>query len=979
MRGHRTLAIKYFAFIACIAFSAPRARAGVMEFMSRAAYNILPGGESCEAVDETKALAAVEELENCVAPASTLGIEKQLADIAAVNERLRQPRPQGKAEDRFFALLARENQRELGCASGFSKELIKNDEAVTHLRNRFLALRDAKRTLTSKVERLSSPSYMGPRLCPMTIEELRPNPNIVAITGRDEGYELCRELIAARTAVKILQDGIPLIGSPEVFELADKIGVEDTVNPQDIDRRIREAYRAAGGAIQNSAEHIENVLKTQGGAGFNRSERSALMSDPALVQKVLNLSPQSQPLRALACDANAAYGAGADKLRTTLLVGSLLFGGGVSLAGRLGVGAVRIVTGVDAARAAGTVTFNAANAIKTAALFSLGAATGVTEGLAAIEQVDRACLSKNTMRTFAPNACIGAPRIDRLEQDNCILAASLSTLGIGATVMGVRVAGRAGEALDAERAAARGTQESAEEAAAAAPSSGSPDRRRGLNAPLATSATREQFKAHYLRYEAASLEQNERWVSFATGERKGATRFIELENWKLRDLNKTLQDKDLATALTNRHKEITMEEFDALRAKYPNLKFHPYSDYKSVRFAIEGDVPPGFDADLQKTFARIQTRFTADLKTRNLVRADEDPADWFRAASGASADEAAVVARWARDEGDAMRMASAQDPAVRAKIEENLRRTDELRREAVARVADTGMVERSSEGHLVLEKDVMEIMRKAKDDKEAAEMLRLRYGLSSLTPEQAGSLRRYAQAADKFSPSLYVVRREVATLDDAESGGFSIDFVGMGASNLQSTANALAGTRSLDAALLRTRQAEKDVTAVFEGRRRSVTEVARSIFGPERVRTVCSGDDCVGVLTSPLTESEKLRLANTLASQQDGANIRMAYIPPYVQDRGARSILATHGESVEKIMRTELVGRMETTRLRGLLFAIDVKSYEPGTGGMGLVVGRSPNLRLSPSEEKMIQEAFRKAVGKLNGELYGAGSGYRTF
>lgn len=921
MRGHRTLSVKHFALAACIAFSGLQARAGVMEFMSRAAYNILPGGESCEALDETKALAAVEELENCVAPASTLGIEKQLADISAMNERLRQPRPPGKAEDRFFALLARENQRELGCASGFATELVKDDEAVAHLRNRLLALREAKRKLRIAVERLSSPSYMGPRICPSIPEDLRPNPSLVSMMGRDEGYELCREVLATRTAVKILQEGMPLIGSPEVFELVDKVGVEDAVSPQDLDRRIRETYSRAGRAIQKNADAIENMLKTHRGAGFDRSERAALLSDPALVQKVLNQSPNSAPLRALACDANAAYGAGADKLRTTLLVGSLLFGGGITLAGRLGVGAIRIASGVDAARAAGTVTFNAANAIKAAALFSLGAGTGLNEGLAIIEQIDRACLSKNSLRTFAPNACVGAPRIDRLEQDNCILAASLSTLGIGATIAGARVVGRTGEALDAERAAARASQESAEDAAVhGGTTSGTPDRRRGLNAPLATSATREQFKTHYLRYEAATLEQNERWVSFATGERKGASRFIELENWKLRDLNKTLQDKDLATALTNRHKEITMEEFDALRAKYPNLKFHPYSDYKSVRFAVEGDVPPGFDADLQKTFARIQTRFTADLKTRNLVRADEDPADWFRAASGASADEAAVVARWARDEGDALRMASAQDPAVRAKIEDNLRRTDELRREAVARVADTGMVERSS-----------------------------------------------------------VVRREVATLDDAESGGFSIDFVGMGASNLQSTANALAGTKSLDAALLRTRQAEKEVTAVFEGRRRSVTEVARSIFGPERVRTVCSGDDCVGVLTSPLTEAEKARLANTLASQQDGANIRMAYIPPYVQDRGARSILATHGESVEKLMRTELVGRMENTRLRGLLFAVDVKSYEPGTGGMGLVVGRSPNLRLSPSEEKLIQEAFRKAVGKLNTELYGAGSGYRTF
>lgn len=977
--GLRSLVL--FIFAATLPMSA--AHAGILEFMSRVAYNTLPGGESCEDFKESDAEAAVSDIEKCVAPPGIIGIERQTSTISDISQEiLRTTPPRGNAEDRFFGLLGRENQRELICAGNFARDLVKDNEAVALIRQRLLALRDSKQFLIEKARQLASPRYSGPRVCPMTIEDLQPNQAVIQMLGKDEGYELCRDLIAARTQVQILKDSIPLIGSPTVFDLADRIGVSRSpLSDQELDQQIKAAYGRAETAIRTDADRVKSILQTKGGQGFNRAERRALMSDQALVSKVLNVSPSSQPLKALACDANASYGSGADKFETSLLVGSLLFGGAVGIVARTGAAATTISLGVQSARTAGLLSSSAANATRTAALFSLGAGTAVTEGLTAIELIDKACFNSNRTEVRA-SECVSAPRVEMLARDNCVVAAAVSGLGLGATAVAGRMIIR--EALGTGRAAGVGRigATSAEDAATTAGAAqrnselGSDaeravtvTRRRNAAQPLQTSANREEFKAHYLRYEAATLDDNETWVKFATGEKK-ASRFVEIENWKLRDLNKTLQDKDLATALTNRHKEITMEEFEALQKKYPGIKLHPYSDYKSVRFAIEGPVPPGFDADLQKTFASIQTRFEADIKARNLVRGDENPADWFRAATGETGDQSALVARWAREEGSPMQVASFQDPVVRAKLEANLRETDRLREQAVAVAADTGMVERTADGHKVLGKDVMEIMRKAKDDENAAYMLRQRYGLASLTPEQASKLRSYAAAADKFSPSLYVTRREVATLDEADMGGFSIDFVGMGASNLQSTANALAGVKSLDDAILRARQAEKDVTTVFEGRRRSVTEVARDLFGADRVKTVCSGDDCVGVMKSGLSETEKARLANTLASQQDGANIRMAYIPPYVNDRGARSILATHGESVEKLMRTELVGKMENSRLRGMLFAIDVRSDSPGTGGMGLIVGKAPNMRLSPSEERLVREAFRKAVGKLNDELY---------
>lgn len=934
------------------------AQAGLMEFMSTAAYNLFPGGERCESVDEARAHEAMSAIALCRTTSVAPDMDRRTAPLADLAPHLTSARTSERAQDRFFGLLAQENRNELDCAADFARDIVGNEQGVRIIRERLRALGDAQRLVTEKAAILASPQHIGPRICPLSIDQLEPpNPHLIQLMGRDSGHEVCRDLIAARTAVKMIKDSLPLTGSPAVAELADQMNRRQPLSDSELDQRIRQTYQNAERSIRNDSQRINRILESRGGAGFNRSERYALMSDPVLVRKVLDLSPQPEALEPVACQANAAYGEGADRLQMTLIVGSLLFGGVTSIVARTGVAAAQVHIGLQAARTAGTLSFTSARAIQTAALFSLGVGTGLAEGLATAQAIESACLSGRRFQTRATNSCVAAPQVSQLESDNCVLAASLSAIGIGGTALGVRSASRSQSGVSEARAET--------------------EMARGSRLALRTAASREEFTAHYLRYEATTLSQNEEWVRRATAGPGTRTRFVEMENWQLRDLNTRLHDKDLVTALTNRHKEITMEEFAALSARYPGLRFHPYSDYKSVRFAIEGDPPAGFDADLQATFARIQTRYATDLRGRGLVRAEDNPADWFRAAMGGEADQASLAARWAREHGHPSRIASFADPAVRRGIETNLRETETLRQRAVTSLQGTSLIERSPEGHTVLSREVIEVLRRTNDDAEAARLLRQRYGLARLSTEQVGVIRSYVRSADRFSPSLHVIRRDVATLEDADLGGFSIDFVGMGATNLQATANSLAGVTSVDDAILRARAAEHEVTALFESRRTSVTEAARAVFGAERVRTVCSGDDCVGLLRSGLSSSERVRLANYLASQQDGSNVRLAFIPPGIPDRGARTVLATHGESLEKLLRANLVGEIEPTRLRGLLFAVDVRSTDPGTGSMHLITGRPPHLRLSPTEQRAIDRAFQRSLEQLNQELFSGAGGYR--
>jgi hypothetical protein len=492
------------------------------------------------------------------------------------------------------------------------------------------------------------------------------------------------------------------------------------------------------------------------------------------------------------------------------------------------------------------------------------------------------------------------------------------------------------------------------------------DRRVGSTVSHNISAKREQIKAKLLNSEYTTEAENLNWIAKAERPRAKDQLFIEIENAKLKQLNDTLKDKDLVTSMTNMHKQLSIEEFTELAKKYPGLKFYPYSDFKSLRFAIEGEIPATFQSDIAVAFSRAQKKFDVWAKTNKLIRETDEPVtSWFKMGSGQLADEASAAARFARTQPESKSVVHFASSEVSQSLALGLQRTDGLRSEIVERLANSNLVEKSRQGPSLLKTDVFEVLRKSSNATEAAEKLKKRFGLAEINPELAGKMFEYSRSVDSFSPSLYIGKREVATLEAADKGGFSVDFVGLGAQNISGTAAALAGAQDVSAALERARQAEKKVTSIFTERRNSVKEISEGTLG-SKLKTVCSGDDCVGVPAVPLSLPEKQRLLNSLASQTDGANLRVAFIQPGIKNREARSVIAVHGEQIEKYLRESLEGQIEPQRLKGVLFAVDMKATNIGVGRASLIMGQSPSLSLSAIEKSKIDDAFKSAVESLN-------------
>lgn len=81
---------------------------------------------------------------------------------------------------------------------------------------------------------------------------------------------------------------------------------------------------------------------------------------------------------------------------------------------------------------------------------------------------------------------------------------------------------------------------------------------------------------------------------------------------------------------------------------------------------------------------------------------------------------------------------------------------------------------------------------------------------------------------------------------------------------------------------------------------------------------------------------------------------------------GQRNRLAAHGEAIEKILRQELEGRVSTSKLQHVVFAIDMLGKAAGKGDVGLIVGEGSHAALTDVERLEIRKSFKRAIGVFN-------------
>lgn len=476
-----------------------------------------------------------------------------------------------------------------------------------------------------------------------------------------------------------------------------------------------------------------------------------------------------------------------------------------------------------------------------------------------------------------------------------------------------------------------------------------------------TKISRAQLLSKYLHYSPTTVAQNERWIAQAEKGTQSKAIFVDIENSQLKELNDTLKDKNLVTGLTNYHKEIVFKKIEQLEKKNPGLIVEQYSDFKSARFAFSGKIPEDIEKQLKDLFAETNDEFVKKVKGSGVINADLQADQWFRAGVGQSADQANLSARYSRQVGT-NDLQFFQNESLRTVFQSKLNTLETQRGHLRSELANTSMLDGNT-----FHSDVFDIVRKGKGDTgQITTALKNRFALKSIPTETAVKLESYVSAADEFSPGIYIAKREVAHLNTAEKGGLSADIIGLGAANLKGTAEAIAGQADVNKVLESTRLAEKMVTKNFKEQKEYFEQVLIRSVEPGKIKSICSGDDCVGVAVKPLTESEKKKILAGLADSKYSGSYRLAFIPEGVAVVNTRNALATHGESVEKILRQSLSASMDPRKLKGLTFGVDMQTQVLNQGGLKLILGEARDLNLSPNERKLIQEKFREAVERFN-------------
>ncbi|MNL14473.1 hypothetical protein D3C87_1354110 [compost metagenome] len=289
----------------------------------------------------------------------------------------------------------------------------------------------------------------------------------------------------------------------------------------------------------------------------------------------------------------------------------------------------------------------------------------------------------------------------------------------------------------------------------------------------------------------------------------------------------------------------------------------------------------------------------------------------------------------------------------------------EFQRQTLSRdLAETSVIREGT-----LDEDAFDIVRKAGGDNgKIKEGLKNRFGLSEISDATVDRIRNYSREVDEFSPGIFIENREFASLDGAVNGGLSADMIGLGAANQRGTAEALAKSKNLEGALLEARNSEKIVTREFAIQKRTFEKTLNETL-PSKVQTVCSGDDCVGLLTGRISKADKNKIVSQLAKTRFSGKYRLAFIGDNVRDPLARNALATNGESIEKNLRSSLSKVIEPRKLKGLTFAADMQTSQLGRGPVDLIIGTAPGVTLSAAEKKLIQEKFKGALIDLNNTL----------
>lgn len=426
--------------------------AGILEELSQAA-KATHTLSTCPTYNKRDAHMALSQADVCV-QANSQDLSKQGLDLSKIQKTI-----ETNVEDRYFATLATQHSNELVCASQFAEKVQAGDvQAANVLKPLFRDLRTFKQALNEATENITKNPQVSLKVCPLSLADLKNDFPNEQSRDTDLNYVACAQLISARSSYQAVLSAIPLAQFPSTQAALNKYATSKAdLSDAALDKLIQSTYKNAKTEILKQAQDIRDKAKSKGGSAFSRSDRHALLADPRLTEKVLTDSGNSEALKAVACTADARYGSGADDLDTGLFVGSMAVSGGLVI--KAAGSAMKMATAANAGRALGVFSWNTSNIIRIAAIAGL-------QGTSAWNGIEKACFDNTVkMKATTAGSCSDAPSVEKLQQDNCVLAGALAAMEIapGAAVakltdkqnkMAAALKGRALEAKIAARRAA---------------------------------------------------------------------------------------------------------------------------------------------------------------------------------------------------------------------------------------------------------------------------------------------------------------------------------------------------------------------------------------------------------------------------------------------------------------------------------------------------------------------------------------------
>lgn len=499
--------------------------------------------------------------------------------------------------------------------------------------------------------------------------------------------------------------------------------------------------------------------------------------------------------------------------------------------------------------------------------------------------------------------------------------------------------------------------------------------------PLNSIDTKDKLLINYLDYSPTSVKQNVAWIKDAS-RNKGY--FVDVENGALKRLNDTLADKDTVTALTNLHKNLLFKSIDQLKLKYPNVNLSSYSDFKSTRFSFK--FPENFkknkqfSKDLNRAFDVTNKAFEQSVsKIKGLkIPSSEKVSTWFNCGAGVLADSAGLLSRLSRSISRPSSKCITLDNKAAEKIKQKLTDVEAARTESLDIL--TQNAPQLVGNRATLSKSLIEVLRKNKEMEptDLSKLINSRFGVE-LSSSQVEVIKGYSTKADEFSPGIWVDKRELASLEGASNGALSADFKGMGAFNEESVQHALKNAAgNINQALKNLRNEEKIVTKGFNIKKETFVRTVSDTLKKHNIitKTVCSGDDCVSIFTSPLTHAVKKDLVSGLTKDQVPSSYRLVFVPDNVASAD-RTMLGVHGELFEKQLRKEVTGigglKISEKTMDKMVFAFDMPKTL-SKGKVDLMIG-TKDLQLTSAQNKLLQEGVQKAILRVNKEFksnYGA-------